>query len=180
MIRVRLIIVLILFSIPIYGQGERIDQKELNKMEFGGVFRSAISLQGGGKVGFVGASYDLFLSPRWRFGIGAGFNTWGTDFRFFPYKIQRGKLRFNFGLRARLPYQNVSFNSGIFSLPIGVSFFTVRRINLELDAGPGSFFYLNDGTSSFFAINEVIFSAKIGYRFSVYSIRRSRRLNREI
>lgn len=172
-----------IFLVPflVAGQEHEIPTDELNKMEFAGVYKSTISAEIGGKSGFVGISYDRLLSARTRIGVGAGFKGVGLDFKYYPIMVSRDRWLFNLGLRANLV--NVPSPYLFCSLPIGVSFFGLSRLNFDVDAGPLYKFPIAKGvTNTDFTANwnYVWFSVKVGYRFSFYAMRRARRLNQEI
>jgi hypothetical protein len=158
-----------------------IDPDEMAKMEFEGVFKSSISLEGGGKSGFAGISYDLLLSRKWRVGIGGGYAGAGADVKFYPWGVKRDKLIMNLGLRANTFLPIGGTNYMFYSAPIGLSFFTVKRINLELDAGPmikRQFDPLETPIGIGSKLDYAYVSIKIGYRFSFYAMKRARNLNR--
>lgn len=161
----------------------RIDKAERRKMEFAGVYKSSISLEIFGKSGFVGASYDVLLSRKWRLGLGAGYAGGGADLKFYPFGVKRDAVLLNIGFRANAFLQPNSTHYRMYSLPIGLSLFTVNRMNLELDVGPmmNKIFTGFDEPYSGFAsnINFVWFSMKVGYRFSFYAMKRARKLNKE-
>lgn len=164
----------------VFGQEHEIPLDDLKKMEFSGVYKSAISAELGGKSGFIGFSYDRLLSSHTRLGIGAGFKGVGVDFKYYPIKVQRDKWLFNVGLRTNMV--NLPSNYLFCSLPIGVSFFGASRLNFDLDVGPlYKFPIANNSNNPDFANNwnYVWFSLKVGYRFSFYAMRRARRLNQE-
>ena len=180
-----LIAILVLFTGVSHAQDSalvvKIDPNEMAKMEFAGVFKSAINLEGGGKSGFVGISYDLLLSRKWRVGIGGGYSGAGADVKFYPWGVKRDKLVLNLGLRANAFLPMDETNYMFYSVPIGLSFFTVNRINLELDAGPmikRQFDPLEMPIGIGSKLNYAYVSIKIGYRFSFYAMKRARNLNR--
>lgn len=182
----RLIITILFLCLgTIYAQDSTlfidIKKEDQKRMEFAGVFKSSVSLEGGGKSGFVGVSYDLLLSRKWRIGIGGGYSGAGADIKFYPFGVKRKKLVFNVGLRANafLPINGTNYM--FYSLPIGFSLFTVNRINLELDAGPmlkRQFDQSKVESGVGDKINYVWISLKIGYRFSFYAMKRARELDR--
>jgi hypothetical protein len=45
--------------------------RKLNTYQFGGVYKSAVSLNVGGVTGIAGFSYDYFISDHWRFQAGS-------------------------------------------------------------------------------------------------------------
>ncbi len=156
-------------------------KEEQKKMEFAGVFKSSISLEGGGKSGFAGISYDLLLSRKWRVGIGGGYSGAGADVKFYPWGVKRDKLVMNVGLRANavLPFDGTNYM--FYSAPIGLSYFTLGRINLELDAGPLLKRQFNQSEIAYGIGNKINYawvSLKIGYRFSFYAMKRARELDR--
>lgn len=150
--------------------------EDIKKMEFEGIYKSSISLELGGKSGLVGVSYDLLLSPRWRFGVGGGYSGAGIDLKFYPGKVQRNKIIFNLGARAnifQLPNDYV-----FYSLPLGLTYFSDFRMNFDFDIGPLYKQTLNDNLSpgSFWNDwNYVWISAKVSYRFSFYAMNRWRK-----
>ena len=170
---------LTLISFVARGQEQEITPDELKKMEFSGVFKSTISLELGGKSGYVGVSYDRLLSSHSRIGIGAGYSGVGLDFKYYPRQVQRDKWLLNIGLRANM--MNVPSNFVFCSLPVGLSFFGLSRLNFDLDLGPMYKLPIaTDMKTSQFSENwnYVWFSAKVGYRFSYYAMKRARRLNK--
>ncbi|MFT5822017.1 MAG: hypothetical protein ACI8ZM_003273 [Crocinitomix sp.] len=176
--------IIILFTGVCHAQDStlviEIDPNEMAKMEFAGVFKSSISLEGGGKSGFVGISYDLLLSKKWRVGIGGGYSGAGADVKFYPWGVKRDKLVLNLGLRANALMPVNGTNYLFYSAPIGLSFFTVNRINLELDAGPlfKRQFDQSETEIGFGSkINYAWVSLKVGYRFSFYAMKRARKLD---
>ena len=157
------------------------DKEDQRRMEFAGVFKSSISLEGGGKSGFAGLSCDLLLSRKWRIGFGGGFCGAGADVKFYPFGVKRDKLVFNVGARANAFFPINGTNYMFYSAPLGLSFFTVNRINLELDAGPLFKQPFNQSETQLGIgndINWVWFSLKVGYRFSFYAMKRARALDR--
>ncbi|NOQ74741.1 MAG: hypothetical protein GQ574_22195 [Crocinitomix sp.] len=179
------IVIILLFTGVCHAQDStlniELDRSDLKKMEFAGVFKSSISLEGGGKSGYGGISYDLLLSRKWRVGIGGGYSGAGADVKFYPWGVKRDKLVLNLGLRANafLPLNGTNYM--FYSAPIGLSFFTLNRINLELDAGPllKRQFDQSETEIGFGSkINYAWVSIKVGYRFSFYAMKRSRKLDR--
>lgn len=159
----------------------QLEREEQAKMEFSGVFKSSISLELAGKSGWVGASYDLLLSRRLRLGIGVGYPGAGLDFKCYPYGVGRDKFIFNLGLRANVIMPPGDSQYAFYSLPIGFSYFAANRINFDLDVGPMYKYQIDNGspeTGISSQINYVWFSAKIGYRFSFYAMRRARQLDK--
>lgn len=67
---------------------------ELQQYEFGGVYRSAVSINAGGVGGLVGVSYEALLSQRWRFEMGIGGMELDTDFNFILGKLKEEELVF--------------------------------------------------------------------------------------
>lgn len=170
---------LTLISLVARAQEQEITPDELKKMEFSGVFKSTISLELGGKSGFVGVSCDRLLSSHSRIGIGVGYAGVGVDFKYFPRHVKRDKWLLNIGLRANM--MNVPSNFVFCSLPIGFSFFGLSRLNFDFDLGPMYKLPIaTDLKTSPFSENwnYVWFSAKVGYRFSYYAMKRARRLNK--
>ncbi len=174
------LILLSLFFFPLFAQGQEdeITPDDVRKMEFSGVFKSSISVELGGKSGFIGVSYDRLLSSHSRIGVGAGYSGVGLDFKYYPRQVQRDKWLLNIGLRANM--MNVRSNFVFCSLPIGFSFFGLSRLNFDFDLGPMYKLPITtDFKTSQFSENwnYVWFSAKVGYRFSYYAMKRARRLN---
>lgn len=180
-----LLSVFLFFSSFAFGQDSLIidlNKEERKKMEFAGVYKSSLSLELGGKSGYTGVSYDLLLSRKWRLGLGIGYPGVGTDLKFHPFGVKRDKLILNIGMRANAFLPPTSSNYMFYSLPIGLTYYTVNRLNLEIDAGPMFKTPLNPSTpQSGFGndINYIWFSLKIGYRFSFYAIRRARLLDKQ-
>lgn len=170
------------FAVPLFAQDTlfttkiELTKEEQNRMEFAGVFKSSWHIEAGGKMGFVGLGYDLLLSRHLRLGVGVGYPAVGMDVECFPFGVKRERLLFKFGGRstAFFPANETSFM--IYSIPIGFSYFTANRINVELDAGPlfktaiGGKTPINGLAES---INYVWFSVKLGYRFSFYNLKKT-------
>ena len=178
----RIVLVCLFLAGIAYAQDSleiRLDDEQRDKMEFAGVFKSSISLELGGKSGFAGVSYDLLLSRKWRLGLGAGFLGMGADIKFHPFGVKRDKMIFNIGLRANAFLPPSGSNYMFYSIPVGITYFTVNRLNIGIDAGPllKKPFLVNEvlhgvGTD----VNYLWFSVKVGYRFSFYAMRRASKL----
>ncbi len=169
--------------LPLSGAAQNVDleEEEQNKMEFAGVFKSAINVEGFGKTGFVGISYDHLLSARWRVGVGVGYPGFGADLKFYPWKVKRFSPVFNLGLRSVAFFPKNGTAVALHSLPIGISYFGKSRINVELDIGPMFTVPLSAGAEIFGSstnLPPIWFSVKIGHRFSFYAIKRARQLEK--
>lgn len=176
-----LFFVFLLSSFAGFSQDISLEKEEIKKMEFAGVYKCAINLEGGGKTGFVGLSYDYLLSRRWRVGVGLGYPGVGADVKFYPTGVKRFKPVVNLGLRSTAFFPNNGTAIMAYSLPIGISFFGPSRVNIELDAGPMLKYPINNGeaiTGISDQIGNVWVSIKIGHRFSFYAMKRARELNR--
>lgn len=154
-----------------------------NKMEFAGVFKSAIGVELGGKSGLVGVNYDLLFSRHVRMGLGLGYAGAGAELKFFPFGgVKRQKIRFTAGIRANYMAFPNETKKMFYSAPLGIFYAGLNRVNYEFDIGPlyqNTFDQpgLEEGISDRF--NYVWFSVKLSYRFSFYAMRRARELARE-
>jgi hypothetical protein len=158
----------------------QLDKKDQKKMEFAGVYKSAVGVELGGKSGYIGITYDHLLSRRWRLGLGVGYPGFGGEVKCFPFGVKRDKLLFNVGARATALFPAKGTNYMFYSIPIGLSYFTVNRMNVELDAGPlfkEPFDSSVPATGFGSEIDYVWFSLKLSYRFSFYAMRRAKQLD---
>lgn len=172
---------LLCLPIIVFSQEISLKEDEIRKMEFSGVFKSSISLEGFGKSGLIGVSYDVLLSKRWRWGIGGGYAGFGTAIKWYPTGVKRFKPVFNIGIRCNTFFPKNSAPLIMYSMPIGLSYFGPSRINMEFDIAPTLKrpINANEKIEGIAATTKIIwFSVKLGYRFSFYSIKRKRQLNR--
>ncbi len=120
------------------------------------------------------------MSRKWRVGVGIGYPGVGGEVKFYPFGVKRDKLLLNVGGRANALFPVNGSNYMFYSIPVGLSYFTVNRMNLEIDAGPllKEPFDNNVVQSGFGSqIDYVWFSLKLSYRFSFYAMRRAKRLD---
>lgn len=156
-----------------------LEEEDLKKMEFAGVFKSSIAAQIGGTAGIIGASYDLLVSEKIRIEVGGGYVAAGIGVKVYPFSVKREKVCFNFGVRSQLLYLPQSAPVYLNSLPIGFTYFGLNRLNYEIDFGPALPIGLQSN-DALYGASKFLYgyaSFKIGYRFSFYNMRRIRQLN---
>jgi hypothetical protein len=175
---------LIIFSLEGFSQVE-IDSatvKKLQGYEFGGVYKSALSLNVGGVTGIAGITYDLLIAKKMGFEIGAGYLGGGIGFTYYPFGIEREKKKFHIVLKSSftdLPWRPQLF---MHSLSFGGTWFTINKFNIAADIGPGyahtpaSFTYYNPNPSTTHQIY-LNLTFKISYRFSFKLMKRRWELN---
>jgi hypothetical protein len=159
--------------------------RKLNTYQFGGVYKSAVSLNVGGVTGIAGFSYDYFINDHWRFQAGLGFPGVGFGFDYYPWSIQRDKSRF------KITHTNALFwgnNTGDLShyLGLGMTKFFRQRWNLGFDVG-GAYVHPHNDIQPIplYSFNSVqswfvypYLNVKLGYRFSFKYMKRKRELER--
>ena len=178
----RLTFIYLLFGMFVYAQPITVemDESELKKMEYSGVFKSALSLELAGGAGYAGIAYDLFLMEKIRLGVGVGYPGVGANLKIYPFGIGRAKYIFNVGVRTQLFLPPNETSAFIYNLPLGVSFFALNRLNFDLDFGPAYTMPANSNEMLNNFPKDLYFwgGLKIGYRFSFYNMKRVRQLNK--
>ena len=185
--RCRTFIVFLVVAITSWAQTE-IDSatvKKLNTYQFGGVYKSAVSVNGGGVTGFAGFTYDYLLNQHWRLEAGFGYYSVGFGFDYYPWAVQREKSRFKINLRNSL-FWPVSLNALFHSLGFGMTHFFKNRFNLGFDIGVSYIHIYNEWEPYDFVLDDAgdgwpvypHMNIKFGYRFSFKYMKRKKELER--
>ncbi|WP_027421203.1 hypothetical protein [Crocinitomix catalasitica] len=175
-----ILIFIFLSSQFINAQIVDLDEDDIARMEFSGVFKSALSIELGGGTGFAGLAFDHFLREKLRMGISVGYPATGANFKVYPFGIDRHKACWNIGWRSTA---FLTANDPLFlmhNLPIGISVFGKNQINFEIDFGP-AYSHALKSTDVLTGFSKNLYfwgGVKIGYRFSFYSMKRARQLNK--
>ena len=179
--KINALILVLLLGVVSNSIAQEIDTakvKAMQRYEFAGVYKSSISFNIGGTSGFFGGSYDVFLSPRWRFEVGAGFPACGIGFSYYPFPIKRASERvyiFYKGVYFNTPWNLPVYQHGI---GVGLTFFAKNKWNLNFDLGPmyvhstENFEYIEPKDGPF----ALMMNIKAGYRFSFKANKRRKEI----
>lgn len=181
-------IVITLLFVGTISSAQEIDSatvRKINKYHFGGVYKSAVSLNLGGVTGFAGFTYDYFMSQHWRFEAGLGYYSTGFGFDFYPWPIKREQSRFKLNVRNSI-FSPFVDNVLLHSFGVGMTKFFTNKLNLGFDVGI-TYTYQVDTWQSYDWVQDDSkgawllyphFNIKLGYRFSVKAWKRKRELDR--
>ena len=156
---------------------------KLQSQEFGGIYKSSISVNVGGTSGIIGGSFEHFVNPHLQLEVGAGFPACGIGVNIYPWKIKRGAERFMFAYKG--VYLNTPWRLPIYqhAIVLGLTFFTEKKWNWTLNVGP---MYVHSTDNFNFIEPEgdsplsVMVNIKGSYRFSFQAMKRNRELNKKI
>ena len=126
------------------------------KNGFTEIKKNGISANLLGTAPFLGLTYERLLSGYFSLEAGVGLVSLGGGIKIYPFKAKEGQAIFHTGLTVAHEYYTEYTVSYI---PLGVSFFGRKGLNLGIDLGPS---YYTDGYDSFFLIYG---NVKLGIRF---------------
>ena len=142
------------------------DEVPIKNFQINGLFKNEIGPQFWGTSAFGGIHFTHYINAHWGTEFGVGVPKAGVKTYFYPWQIERGKAK---------PYLGVAgiFDTRLFNIasrdynvyfPIGFTWFTNRRWNVSMDAGPS---YFNDfGDAIDQGAWAAYFSVKVGYRIT--------------
>ncbi len=166
-----------------WGQNE-IDSAtvaDLKSTEFGGLYKSSISVNVGGTSGFIGGSFEHFVNPHLQLEIGGGFPACGIGLNVYPWKVKRASERFMIAYKG--VYLNTPWRLPVYqhAIVVGLTFFTEKKWNWTFNVGP---MYIHSTDNFNFIPPEgdspmsAMLNIKGSYRFSFEVMKRKRELNK--
>lgn len=157
------------------------EEVPIKKFQVNGLFKNTIGLELGGTSGIIGVHIAHFLSKNVVAQAGLGFPAAGAKVAIYPWSIKRDKFRPFIGIGGMHYFASTEFNFTDYTLysPLGLSWFTNRRVNLSLDFGPA---YVNDYGNNIDNGKLLMYgSFKVGYRFTFTRFKnRQKQINPEI
>ena len=131
------------------------------------VKKNSISYSVLGTSGIAGISYERFVSSRICAEIGAGLVGVGLGAKYYS-TVETNKLLINIGLTLTASplfnttdFRIIEGNGFLIYLPVGLSYFGRKNLNLGIDIGPATTFVRNYNGSYL----NVYGNFKIGFRF---------------
>lgn len=132
------------------------------------VKKSAISYSIGGSSTIIGVVYERFISSRTSAEVGVGLVGVGLGIKYYYPPITTKKILLSTGIKVTASplfnttdFRIVDGNGFLMYLPVGLSYFGGKRLNLGADIGPGTTFTRNYNGSYLIVYG----SFKIGFRF---------------
>jgi len=119
--------------------------------------KNGISANLFGTSPFFGLTYERLLSKYFSLEAGIGFASLGGGIKIYPFKAKEGQAIFHTGLTVAHEYFT---EYTVTYIPLGVSFFGKKGLNLGIDLGPS---YFTDGYSDNFIF--IYGNVKLGIRF---------------
>lgn len=165
-----------MFFLPAIVLGQEKEKVDADKIQFGGVYKNTISLNAGGTSGLAGVSYERLLTKNLLFDVGVGYLGGGVGFHFYPWMVQRGKIRLKLQLSSTyMAWPGAStFQSNY--IGVGGTLFTTNKLNIHLDLGPSYFYHYSVAAGKDFPDRWFLMgNFKLGYRFSFYSHKRRKK-----
>lgn len=156
-------ILIFLFSITaVYSYAQEKTSKNIS------VKKNAISYNTYGMSGFAGVTYERFISSRISAEVGAGLVGVGLGIKYFYTTVTIKKILLNTGITVTAsPLFNttdiriVEGNGLLIYLPVGLSYFGGKGLNLGVDIGPGTTF-----TKTYNGNYLIVYgNFKVGFRF---------------
>ncbi|MCB9223485.1 MAG: hypothetical protein R2780_05040 [Crocinitomicaceae bacterium] len=178
-------VISLLIALNCFGQIDSATTEKLNTYQFGGIFKSAVSVNLGGVTGFGGITYDYFLGSHWRLEAGVGYWSAGFGFDYYPWAVKREESRFKINFRNSIFYP-ISANIIFHSFGVGMTHFFKEKLNLGFDVGVSYIHDYDDWKPFDWVLDDVKsgwilyphFNVKLGYRFSVKFLKRKKELER--
>ena len=167
-----ILFVALLFTTLGFSQDKEKEKIHPDKIQFAGVYKNSISLNGGGTSGTGGISWEHLLSKHLVFDFGLGYIGGGAGFKFLPYAVQRGTSRFHVNLCYSVTILPEISHFQQFYVGVGTTWFMTRKFNFSLDIGP-AYYYHFLSSPKFFPDRWIpMGNLKIGYRFSLVAMKR--------
>jgi len=126
------------------------------KNGFTEIKKNGISVNLFGTSPFFGLTYERLLSKYFSLEAGVGLVSLGGGLKIYPLKAKEGQAIFHTGLTVAHEYYT---EYTITYIPLGVSYFGMKGLNLGVDLGPA---YFTDGYDNFIFFYGNI---KLGIRF---------------
>ena len=141
----------------------------IHKFQINGLFKNEVGPSALGTTGLGGVQFTSYLTKN--LAVEAGFGVFGAGGKLllYPSQIERGKVKFYFGIGGAYNYADpINYTSVTWTAyaPIGATWFTNSRWNFSADVGPAMFgFDVPDGI--IVDKTPLHFSVKAGYRFTM-------------
>ncbi|MGR3810871.1 hypothetical protein [Jiulongibacter sp. NS-SX5] len=108
--------------------------------------RNAVSFAIMGSTPILGFTYERVFNPKWEGELGIGWLSGNIGIKYFPFEMKTSKLLPHIDLNASFSplYEDCFLCFGgkgyLGYLPVGLSYFGKKGLNLGIDAGPASTF----------------------------------------
>lgn len=119
---------------------------------FAGIRKNAISFNFLGTTPVIGLTYERIVSDNISLEIGAGTNSFGLGAKIMPFKIKANTMMFTSGISVfYADYKDGFLANGKRTqiyVPIGLSYYGIKRFNFGIDVGPAYRIYSDDANSN--------------------------------
>ncbi|MBN4072972.1 hypothetical protein JYT74_02915 [Crocinitomix catalasitica] len=165
----------VLFLAPIFSftQNTVKEKVDVNKIQFGGVYKNTLSINLGGTSAAAGISFEHLISKNLMIDIGIGYVGGGIGLKIYPWAVKRGTLRSNFILSSTYyAWPKAAKFQGFYG-GFGFTYFAVStKLNLHVDIGPSYFYHYPEAVIQFPDRFFLMGNIKIGRRFSFVAMKK--------